>query len=175
MAGRAARFDLGVVGERRLWSSRTLTVLSTLVGVLVWTALADGTQPYETYEATVAASEPVAQYRFDDVAGSSTLADSAGSYTATNDGIVLGGEGPFGGARSGLFGGEAYASLASDPLEGVSAFTVEAWVDWEGGSSYKQPVWSPSNGSCDLAHLQGPLHPGRCAAGTLSGTFLTFA
>jgi hypothetical protein len=76
-----------------------------LLGALFWTAAAGGTQPYDTYQSTVAEDGPVAQYRFDDAAGSSTLADSAGSFTATNNGSTLGGEGPFRGSKSGSFGG----------------------------------------------------------------------
>jgi hypothetical protein len=95
----------------------------------------------------------VAQYRFDDTTGASTLADSAGSDTATNSGIVLGGEGPFGGSSSGLFDGEAYASLAYDPLEGASEFTAEAWVYWSGGSSYDQPIFDFGSGAINHLHL----------------------
>lgn len=126
-----------------------VAVFAVAVGTLAWAGLASGTQPYATYESTVAADGPVAQYRFDDAAGSSTLADSAGSYTATNSGIVLGGEGPFGGSKSGSFGTSAFASLPSDPLAGSTAFSAEGWVDWTGGSSYKQPIFdfgsSPTN------------------------------
>jgi hypothetical protein len=100
--------------------------------MLLWATLAGGTQPYATYESAVAADGPVAQYRFDDAVGSSTLADSVGTFTGSNSGIVLGGEGPFGGSKSGAFGGEAFATLPSDPLAGATAFTAEAWVDWAG-------------------------------------------
>jgi hypothetical protein len=120
---------------------------------MAWAALAGGTQPYETYEATVAADGPVALFRFNDAPGSSTIADSAGSYTATNSGIALGGEGPFPGSKSGVFGGEAYATLPSDPLKEVSAFTAEAWVDWAGGASYKQPIFGFGSGSTDYMYL----------------------
>jgi RHS repeat-associated protein len=147
----AARFSRWVA--RRRCRRVVLAALATAIGVLVWVALASGTQPYETYESTVAASEPVAQYRFDDVAGSGSLADAVSSDTATNSGITLGGEGPFGGSRSGSFGGEAYASLASNPLGGVGAFTVEAWVDWEGGASYKQPVFDFGSGPSNYVYL----------------------
>ncbi len=139
--------------RRRALVRVVAAVLLALACFLAWTALAGGAQSYETYESTVAASEPVAQYRFDDAAGSSTLADAVGSDTATNDGITLGGEGPFGGSRSGAFGGEEYASLASNPLAGASAFTVETWVDWEGGSSYKQPIFDFGSGSSNYMYL----------------------
>ena len=118
-----------------------LAVLAGLAGILLWAVAASGTQPYESFEEAVATDGPVAQFRFDDASGSGTIADSAGSYTATNSKISLGGEGPFGGARSGLFGGEAYASLPSSPLAGANAFTVEGWVYWTGGSSYEAPVF----------------------------------
>ncbi len=132
-----------------------LLLLATIVvvAVMVWTGLAGGTQPYETYESTVAADGPVAQYRFDDTVGSSTLADSVGAYTASNSGIVLGGEGPFGGSKSGAFGGEAFATLPSDPLAGASAFTAEGWVDWAGGASYKQPVFDFGSSSTNYMYL----------------------
>ncbi|MGD1059829.1 MAG: LamG-like jellyroll fold domain-containing protein [Solirubrobacteraceae bacterium] len=122
------------------------------ISALVAVALAGGTQPFETYESKVARDAPVAQFRFSDAAGSSTLADSAGSYTASNSGITLGGEGPFGGSLSGDFGGAAFATLPADPLTG-SAFTAEAWVDWTGGSSYGQPVFDFGSGSTNYMYL----------------------
>jgi sugar lactone lactonase YvrE len=130
-----------------------LAGLVGVVGVLMWSALAGGTQPYETYESTVASDGPVAQYRFDDAVGSSTIADSAGSYTASNSGITLGGEGPFGGSKSGAFGGEAFATLPADPLAGASAFTAEAWVDWAGATLYKQPVFDFGSSSTNYMYL----------------------
>jgi len=75
-----------------------------VIGVFAWTALAGGTQPYATYELTVAADGPVAQYRFDDggwfehARGFRRLL-----HCYENSGIVLGGEGPFGGSKSGSF------------------------------------------------------------------------
>jgi RHS repeat-associated protein len=135
------------------WVRLALAVLVAVVGVFAWTALAGGTQPYATYESTVTADGPVAQYRFDDAAGSSTLADSAGSFTATNSGIVLGGEGPFGGSKSGSFGGSAFASQPSNPLAGASAFSAEGWVDWTGGSSYKQPIFDFGSSSTNYMYL----------------------
>ena len=127
--------------------------LAVSLCLLVSAVTAGGTQPYETYESTVAADGPVAQFRFDDAVGSSTIADSVGSYTASNDGIVLGGEGPFGGSRSGSLGGEAYAALPSDPLAGASTFTVEGWVDWAGGSASKQPVFALGSSSSNYMYL----------------------
>jgi hypothetical protein len=107
---------------------------------LVWASLASGTQPYETYESRVGEDEPVAQFRFDDTGGATTVADSVGSYTAVNHGTVLGGAGPFGGSKSGLFE-EGYAALTGDPLEGATEWTAEAWVKWSGGTSYEQPIF----------------------------------
>jgi sugar lactone lactonase YvrE len=135
------------------WRHGTLVLLAATGGWLALAVPATGTQPYETYENAVAASEPQAQYRFDDAAESSTLADAVGSDTATNSGITLGEVGPFGGSKAGSFGGEAYASLTSNPLEGAQAFTVEAWVDWEGGSSYKQPIFDLGSGSTNYMYL----------------------
>ncbi len=128
--------------RRRVFVRVAIAVVALVFACfLAWTALAGGTQPYETYDEAVATDGPVAQFRFNDASGSKTIADSAGSYTATNDEIVLGGEGPFGGSKSGSFGGEAYASLPSSPLASAGAFTMEGWVDWTGGSSYEQPIF----------------------------------
>jgi hypothetical protein len=118
-------------------------MLACLGWLLLWAALASGTQPYETYEEKVAASEPVAQFRFNDASGSKTIEDAVGAhtYTATNTGIALGEAGPFGGSKSGALAGTAYATLPSSPLHEASAFTADVWVDWKGGSSYKQPIF----------------------------------
>jgi Concanavalin A-like lectin/glucanases superfamily len=124
-----------------------------LVGVFVWVALAGGTQPYETYESRVSGDGPVAQFRFDDAVGSSKVADSAGSDAATNNGITLGGEGPFGGSKSGSFAGEAYAALPAAPLEGTKEWTAEVWVNWSGGASYKQPVFDFGSSSTNYIYL----------------------
>ncbi len=139
----------------RLGSRRrvVVAVLGAVIGVLVWTGLAGGTQPYATYESTVTTDSPLAQYRFGDAAESATLADSAGSNAATNHGITLAGAGPFGGSASGLFGGEAYASLSSDPLEGATEFTVEAWVYWSGESSYDQPIFDFGSSATNHVYL----------------------
>ena len=149
--GRRGRPSRGAF--RRALARVALVVLTAMVGLLVWAGLASATQPYETYEATVATDGPVAQYRFDDASGSGTLADSAGSYAASNHGIALGGAGPFGGSRSGSFASEAYATLPSDPLAGASAFTAEAWVDWAGGASYKQSIFDFGSGSSSYMYL----------------------
>jgi len=129
-----------------------LVVAGALLGFFVWAGVAAGTQPFETYESAVASDGPVAQFRFSDPAGSSSIGDSVGSYTAVNSGIVLGGEGPFGGSGSGSFGGEASAVLPVDPLAGAGAFTAEAWVDWAGGA-YKQPVFDFGSSSSNYMYL----------------------
>ena len=131
----------------------TLALPVGVVGVLLWVVVAGGTQPYETYEEAAGSDGPAAQFRFDDAAGSSTIADSAGSYTATNIGIGLGGEGPFGGSKSGSFGGEAYVSLPSSPLAGTDEFTAEGWVDWLGGSSYEQPIFNFGSSTTNYMYL----------------------
>ncbi len=118
-----------------------LVALFAVLGTAVWADWAGATQPYETYESTVAADGPAALFRFDDTSGSSTVADSVGSYTATSSGIALGGEGPFGGSSAGDFADGAFATLPADPLNGAAAFTAEAWVDWTGGSAYEQPIF----------------------------------
>ncbi len=139
--------------RRAGWKLPAAATLVVAASVLIWAPLAGGTQPNQTYEATVASDGPVTQYQFSDIAGSTTLADSAGSDTATNTGIVLGGEGPFGGSRSGSFGGEAFASLGSNPLAGATSFTVEAWVNWAGGTIYNQPIFSLGSSSTTYMYL----------------------
>jgi hypothetical protein len=142
-------------GDRWLPQVRrcALVFLVAAVGCLVWAALAGGVQPAETYEGVVARDEPAAQFRFGDASGSSTIADSAGSYTATNHGVTLGGEGPFPGSDSGSFGGETYASLPGDPLREATAFTVEGWLDWGGGNSYGQPLFDFGSAAGDHMYL----------------------
>jgi sugar lactone lactonase YvrE len=130
-----------------------LLALTVGVVVLVWVAAAGGVQPFETYEGAVARDEPLAQFRFGDTAGSGTIADAVGGYSASNHGIVLGGAGPFAGSGSGSFGGEAYASLPADPLLDAGAFTVEGWVDWAGGISYGQPLFDFGAGAEDFMYL----------------------
>ncbi len=134
-------------------SRTTVTVLLGVLVALIWTVAAGGSQPYDTYETAVATDGPVAQYRFDDAAESAILTDSAGSYTASNSGILLGGEGPFGGSKSGAFDGEAYSSLSANPLASASAFTAEAWVDWSGGVTYSQPIFDFSSEEASYMYL----------------------
>jgi sugar lactone lactonase YvrE len=135
--------DNGERGTRRRARTRLLLAATALIALaaLGWAALAAGTQPYETYKSAVSADGPVTWYRFDDAAGSTTLADSAGTNTATNSAITLAGEGPFPGSKSGAFGTESFATLASNPLGGATAFTVEAWVNWTSSTAYGQPVF----------------------------------
>jgi hypothetical protein len=67
-----------------------VATLVVILGSLCWVVVAGGTQPYETYETTVSTDGPAAQFRFSDAVGSKTIADSVGSYSATNTGITLG-------------------------------------------------------------------------------------
>ena len=127
--------------------------LAGVIGMLVWAALAGGTQPYETYESKVAEDSPAAQFRLSDASGSSKIADSVGSYTATNSGIKLAEEGPFGGSKSGSFASSAYAALPSSPLSSATAFTAEAWVYWNGGASYKQPIFDFGSSTTNYMYL----------------------
>lgn len=131
----------------------TAVALAVLGAVLMWSVAAIGTEPYETYEATITGDSPVAQFRFDDSFGSSTLVDSVGSYSATSTGITFGGEGPFSGSHSGSFGGSAYATLPSSPLAEAKEFTAEAWVDWSGGTSYEQPIFDFGSSSTNYMYL----------------------
>jgi RHS repeat-associated protein len=148
---------VGVAGGSR--SARVLrrsllaaAVLVVAVGVVV--AASQGTQPDATYLTTVAADSPVAQFQFADAAGSSTIKDSVGSYTATNDGVTLGGTGPFPGSLSGsLNGTSSYAVLPSSPLKSATVFTAEGWVYWSGGSSYGEPVFDFGSSSTVFMYL----------------------
>ncbi len=151
--GRSDRLRSGRVASARVRLAALVSL--ALAGVFVWTAPAGATQPYETYENAVAASGPVAQFRFDDAVGSSTIEDSVGShtYTATNTGLTLGGEGPFPGSRSGWLNGTAYATLPSDPLNGAKEFSAEAWVDWVGGAYYKAPIFNLGSSSSNYMYL----------------------
>ncbi len=92
--------------------------LAASLCLLVSAVAAGGTQPYETYESTVAGDGPVAQFRFGDAVGSGTIADSVGSYTASNDGVVLGGEGPFGGSKRGVVRRRSVCGVAVRPVGG---------------------------------------------------------
>ena len=150
--GRVRRRSEGSGGVRRGWRTGLLSLAGLLVMVGV-AGSAGSVQPYTTYETTVAADGPVAQYRFDDATGSGTLADSAGTRTATNTGITLGGAGPFTGSKSGAFAGAAYAALPSNPLTGATAFSVEGWVYWTGGASYKQPIFDFGSSSTNWVYL----------------------
>jgi sugar lactone lactonase YvrE len=133
--------------------NRLAVVLVAVIALLAWTALAGGTEPADTYWSTVEADAPAAQYRLGDAAESTTLADSAGTDTATNSAITLGGDGPFPGSKSGAFSGEAYATLTSDPIERASEFTAEAWVDWTGGASYEEPIFDFGSSATDHMYL----------------------
>jgi len=98
-------------------------------------------QPYQQYEDTVTADGPVAQYRFADPVGSQTLADSAGTRNATNNAIALGQSGAFNGSNSGFFNGSSsYGALPSNPLQGATTFTAEAWVYWRGGAPWQRII-----------------------------------
>ncbi len=138
---------------------------------------AGGTQPYATYESAVAADAPAHQYRFDDAAGSKTLVDSVGSLTGTVTSMTLGGTGPFTGSHAGAFGGSSSSSFASSPLAGDTAFSVEAWVDWSGGSSYGQPIfdfWSSGTNYLSLTPASTATgHPLTFQVHTTAGTTAT--
>ncbi|HXP36142.1 MAG TPA: LamG-like jellyroll fold domain-containing protein [Solirubrobacteraceae bacterium] len=128
---------------RRHVPRRAAALALVCLGVLLWSATARATQPYEGYETTVAADSPVAQFRFDDAKESTEVKDSAGSFTATNHGMELGsGSGPFAGAKAGKLEGSGYATLPGDPLAGDSEFTAEAWVNWGSGSQTQEPVFA---------------------------------
>ena len=141
--------------DRRIGRARgfTAVVLVVLVGSLISARLAGGSQPFDTYQSVVGADSPAAQYRFSDAFGSTTLADSAGTDTATNSGIMLGNAGPFGGSKNGSFGGSAFASLGSNPLAGATAFTAEAWIDQTGGTFNEEPIFAFGSSSSNFMYL----------------------
>jgi alpha-tubulin suppressor-like RCC1 family protein len=120
-----------------------LAVLGLLLTALVCAGAAEATTPYEKYEAAVTTDSPTAQFRFDDLSGSTMVDDSVGSFSAVNTGIALGEAGPFIGSKSGALGGSAYATMPSAPLAGVSEFTAEGWVDWT-GTANNEPIFSLS-------------------------------
>jgi alpha-tubulin suppressor-like RCC1 family protein len=103
-----------------------------LAWALTWTASAGATQPGTAYESAVSASGAVAYFPFGDTPGAEEIKDVIGSYTAENQGVTLGGEGPFAGSEAGLFAEGATsatgAKLPADPLAGANEFTAEAWV-----------------------------------------------
>jgi RHS repeat-associated protein len=133
----------GVLPARARFWMHALAAAAALGLLIVVVATASGpTEPYTTYETTITADTPATQYRFDDAVGATSLADSAGTRTATNTSITLGGTGPFGGSKSGAFNGtSSVATLPSTPLSAATAFTAEAWVNWAGGASYNQHVF----------------------------------
>jgi RHS repeat-associated protein len=139
LAGLRRTLSAALSRTRKLAFAAALAIASFMVVA----ATASGpVEPYSTYESTVASDTPVAQYRFDEAAGATTLADSAGTRNATATAITLGGTGPFGGSKAGAFNGtSSIATIPSTPLSAASAFTAEAWVNWSGGASYNQRVF----------------------------------
>ena len=113
-----------------------------------------GTQPYETYESTVAADGPVAQFRFDDAAGSSTIADSVGSYTATNNGVVAGRRRPVRWQRLGVVRGRSVRVAAVGPAWRVRV-RLRRRRGWIGlvAASYKQPMFELGSSSTNYMYL----------------------
>jgi alpha-tubulin suppressor-like RCC1 family protein len=134
-----------------------VSVLLVSAAALVGATGAHGTQPAESYESTVSGDGPVAYFPFGDVGGSGTVRDVVGGYTAGNEGVTLGGEGPFRGSKSGLFAERAAsgirAKLPSDPLAGAKEFTAEAWVDWRSAPSYGEGVFSFGSGANEYVLL----------------------
>jgi RHS repeat-associated protein len=116
-------------------------VASTVAASLIWVTFVGAAEPNDNYQTAVATDGPGAQYRLDESVGAATLADSAGTDTATVTGITLGSSGPFGGSKAGSFNGEAYATLGTTPLASANEFTAEAWVNWAGNALYKQPIF----------------------------------
>jgi alpha-tubulin suppressor-like RCC1 family protein len=159
----------------------TTALLALALALTAWIATAESTEPHDGYELAVGETEPVAQFRFDDTVGSSEVLDSAGSFTATNTGITLGGSGPFPGSKSGAFAvaGESRAKLPGNPLEGASAFSAEAWVKWEGGSSFRQAIFAFGASSSDYMMLtpavSGTGHFMELEIHTSSGTMVASA
>ncbi|MGH2864206.1 MAG: LamG-like jellyroll fold domain-containing protein, partial [Solirubrobacteraceae bacterium] len=139
--------------------------LLVLLGLAVGAAVAGGSPAVESYDAAVSAAGPVAWFPFADAAGAGSIEDVVGShsFTASNSGVVLGGQGPFSGSGAGSFSSGAFALLAADPLAGAGVFTVEGWVYWGGGSD-GQPVFEFGSGADDYMALT----PAASASGDLS-------
>ncbi len=138
-----------------VWGIPIAILLAGLLGLAVVSPAggASAVQPYQTYESTVGGDGPVSQYRFDDVNGSKTLADSAGTDNGVNSGIIFGNVGPFTGSHSGNFGSAAYATLPSYPLTGATSFSAEAWINWNGNTSYRTQVFDFGSSSTNFMAL----------------------
>ncbi len=161
-------------------AGRVLVAMAVVAIVVLVVGVAGGAgsvQPYATYESTVAADGPAHQYRFDDAAGSKTLADSVGSLTGAVTSITLGGAGPFTGSHGGSFSGSSSALFSSSPLAGDTAFSAEAWVDWSGGSSFQQPVFDFGSSTTNWLSLtpasSATNHPLTFEIRTTAGTIAT--
>ena len=143
----------------RTWKIAAVAALMTVVAVLL-VAVAGGagaTEPYATYQQAVATDAPTTQYRFDEASGATALVDSAGTRDATPSSVALGGSGPFGGASAGAFDGtNPFATLPttpSPPLSSATAFTVETWVNWTGGSSFNQHIFDFGSSTSKYMYL----------------------
>lgn len=114
---------------------------------LVCSAAASAAQPNENWEHAISQAGPAAWFRFNDPAGSTTLTDETGSYSAASSNVVFGNEGPFSGSSSGKFTGFSFATLPADPLLNDSAFTIEAWVNATKSTVYNEPIVELAAGS----------------------------
>jgi alpha-tubulin suppressor-like RCC1 family protein len=152
--GREAQCARSFFEHRHLRRSLLSALIAfACVGASISTAVAGATQPYANYQSAVSGDSPAAQFRFDDLSGSTTINDSAGAYTALNSAVALGGEGPFGGSKSGAFNSEAFATLPGDPLSSAGEFTAELWIDWGGGTTYKEPIFDFGSSATNFISL----------------------
>ena len=96
-----------------------------------------------TYDAVVLADSPAAWWKLADTSGSGTCADSSGGgHTGTPANVTLGVTGPFTNSPSetaGSFNGSSSDVTSSYNPAGLTAFTVEAWVNLGNGNPGPYP------------------------------------
>jgi PKD repeat protein len=86
--------------------------------------------PPASYSAAVLATPGLVHYwRLDEAAGTTALADSVGSATASAGGATLGGPGSLGGGAASFDGIDDFAQAPVD-LSAASRITIEFWMRW---------------------------------------------
>ncbi len=134
------------------WAKACSATLTAILLLALTPAISSATEPNGTYQATVAADSPATQYRLNDAAEASEIADSAGSCPASNNGGTLGEPGPFPGSKALKLGGFSSATMSCNPLKEHAAFTIEGWVNWT-GSTTGQAIVSIGSSSSNYMYL----------------------